>query len=120
MRQLGSGNDADGLIVDARAFGLIKAAYSVKETLELLSLGRTTFYGLVDRGDLNITKLGKINQMPHFLRRIPCFWGERKRIADVMATNKIPTIYPFHEYAEIGGFIMCGAELFILFQRAAG
>jgi excisionase family DNA binding protein len=58
MRQLGSGNSTDGLTVDPRAFGLIKVAYSVKETLELLSIGRTTFYVLVDRGDLKITKLG--------------------------------------------------------------
>ena len=42
-----------------RGFGLIKAAYSVKETLDLLSIGRTTFYALVDRGDLKISKLGK-------------------------------------------------------------
>ena len=42
---------------DPRAFGLLKAAYSVKETLEQLSIGRTTFYELVDRGDLKITKL---------------------------------------------------------------
>jgi putative tryptophan/tyrosine transport system substrate-binding protein len=46
--------------------------------------------------------------------------GERKQIADAMATNKMPAIYPFHEYAEVGGFIMYGAELSILFQRAAG
>lgn len=45
--------------VDPRAFGLVKAAYSVKETLELLSIGRTTFYELVDREDLKITKLGR-------------------------------------------------------------
>jgi excisionase family DNA binding protein len=45
--------------VDPRAFGLVKAAYSVNETLELLSIGRTTFYELVDRGDLKITKLGR-------------------------------------------------------------
>ena len=44
---------------DPRAFGLVRAAYSVKETLELLSVGRTTFYELVDRGDLKITKLGR-------------------------------------------------------------
>jgi excisionase family DNA binding protein len=44
---------------DPRAFGLVKAAYSVKETLDLLSIGRTTFYELVDRGDLKITKLGR-------------------------------------------------------------
>ena len=45
--------------VDPRAFGLVKAAYSVRETLELLSIGRTTFYQLVDREDLKITKLGR-------------------------------------------------------------
>jgi excisionase family DNA binding protein len=44
---------------DPREFGLTKAAYSVKETLELLSIGRTKFYELVDRRDLKITKLGK-------------------------------------------------------------
>jgi excisionase family DNA binding protein len=44
---------------DPRAFGLTKAAYSVNETLHLLSIGRTTFYELVDRGDLKITKLGR-------------------------------------------------------------
>jgi len=44
---------------DPRTFGLLKAAYSVNETLDLLSIGRTTFYALVDRGDLKITKLGR-------------------------------------------------------------
>jgi excisionase family DNA binding protein len=54
------GNSADvQSAVDPRAFGLVKAAYSVKETLELLSIGRTTFYELVDREDLKITKLGR-------------------------------------------------------------
>lgn len=44
---------------DPRAFGLFKVAYSVHDTLDLLSIGRTTFYALVARGDLKITKLGK-------------------------------------------------------------
>jgi len=44
---------------DPRAFGLVKAAYSVRETLDVLSIGRTTFYELVARGDLKIVKLGK-------------------------------------------------------------
>ena len=44
--------------VDPREFGLFKAAYSVKETLDLLSIGRTKFYELVGRGDLKINKLG--------------------------------------------------------------
>lgn len=48
-----------GPLMDPRAFGLVKAAYSVNDTIDLLSIGRTTFYALVGRGDLKITKLGK-------------------------------------------------------------
>ena len=48
----------DGSFIDPRSFGLFKAAYSVRETLDLLSIGRTKFYELVDRGDLKINKLG--------------------------------------------------------------
>jgi excisionase family DNA binding protein len=44
---------------DPRAFGLVKAAYSVNETLELLSIGRTTLYELVSGKQIRITKLGK-------------------------------------------------------------
>ena len=44
---------------DPRTFGLVKAAYSVNEVLDLLSIGRTKFYELVERGDLRITKLGR-------------------------------------------------------------
>jgi hypothetical protein len=43
---------------DPRTFGLLKAAYSVNETLELLSIGRTSLYEAVNRGDLKIVKFG--------------------------------------------------------------
>jgi excisionase family DNA binding protein len=49
----------DSAFEDPRVWGLIKVAYSVTETLELLSIGRTKFYELVDSGDLKITKLGR-------------------------------------------------------------
>jgi putative ABC transport system substrate-binding protein len=45
--------------------------------------------------------------------------GERRQIADTMAMTKIPAIYPFREYAEVGGFIAYGASISILFRRAA-
>ncbi len=48
-----------GPLIDPRTFGLVKAAYWVNDTIDLLSIGRTTFYALVGRGDLKITKLGK-------------------------------------------------------------
>ena len=45
--------------IDPRAFGLAKAAYAVGETLELLSIGRTSLYAAVKRGDLKCVKFGK-------------------------------------------------------------
>jgi putative ABC transport system substrate-binding protein len=45
--------------------------------------------------------------------------SERKRITEAMATNRIPAIYPFREYAPAGGLFIYGANLSILFERAA-
>jgi ABC-type uncharacterized transport system substrate-binding protein len=45
--------------------------------------------------------------------------SERQRIVDALAVSRIPAIYPFREYAEVGGFIIYGADLSILFERAA-
>jgi putative ABC transport system substrate-binding protein len=46
--------------------------------------------------------------------------GERKQIVDAMAASRIPAIYPFREYADVGGFITYGANISVLFERAAG
>ncbi len=59
MRPDNSTSDSVERYNDPRAFGLSRAAYSVNETLALLSIGRTTFYELVGRGDLKIAKLGR-------------------------------------------------------------
>ena len=48
-----------GAPTDPRALGLVKAAYGVNETLELLSIGRTSLYAAVNRGDLTAVKFGK-------------------------------------------------------------
>ena len=37
-----------------------------------------------------------------------------------MAGNRIPAIFPFREYSEVGGFVIYGANISILFERAAG
>jgi hypothetical protein len=54
---LGDLNQEGGL--NPRAFGLFKAAYSVEEVLEILSIGRTSLYKLVDAGHLHPAKLFK-------------------------------------------------------------
>jgi putative ABC transport system substrate-binding protein len=45
--------------------------------------------------------------------------SNRKLIADTMAANRIPAIYPFREYVDVGGFIIYGANISVLFERAA-
>ena len=45
--------------IDPRAFGFTKAAYAVGETLELLSIGRTSLYQAVKRGELRLVKFRK-------------------------------------------------------------
>ena len=54
-----SDEDTCAVRTDPRAFGLTKAAYAVGETLDLLSIGRTSLYAAVKRGDLKRVKFGK-------------------------------------------------------------
>ena len=46
--------------------------------------------------------------------------SERQRIVDALAKSGIPAIYPFREYATVGGFIIYGANISALFENAAG
>lgn len=48
-----------GSPADLRALGFVKAAYGVNETLDLLSIGRTSLYAAVKRGELTPVKFGK-------------------------------------------------------------
>jgi len=45
--------------------------------------------------------------------------SKRKEIADFMAEQRIPAIYPFREYANVGGLFIYGANLSVLFEQAA-
>lgn len=45
--------------------------------------------------------------------------SKRKEITDFMAAQRIPAIYPFREYAGVGGLFVYGANISVLFERAA-
>jgi Helix-turn-helix domain len=51
--------DGEKRSIDPRAFGLVKAAYTVKATLEVLSIGRTSLYTAVNEGYLHPVKFGR-------------------------------------------------------------
>ncbi len=46
--------------------------------------------------------------------------SQRREIAAALAKSKLPAVYPFREYTEVGGLIIHGANLGVLFERAAG
>jgi len=45
--------------IDPHAFGLHKAAYSVLETMAILSIGRSSLYRIINDGRLPAVKFGK-------------------------------------------------------------
>jgi putative tryptophan/tyrosine transport system substrate-binding protein len=46
--------------------------------------------------------------------------AQRGEIAAALGKSKLPAVYPFREYTDVGGLIIHGANLSILFERAAG
>jgi ABC-type uncharacterized transport system substrate-binding protein len=45
--------------------------------------------------------------------------NNRRQIVDAFAKSNLPAVYPFREYAEAGGLLVHGANLSVLFERAA-
>jgi len=66
--------------IDPRAFGLMKAAYAVSETLDLLSIGRTSLYAAVKRGDLARVKFG--NKTLFYAADLAAFLVRLKRLSE--------------------------------------
>jgi putative tryptophan/tyrosine transport system substrate-binding protein len=45
---------------------------------------------------------------------------KRREIVVALAKSNLPAIYPFREFADVGGLMVHGANLGVLFERAAG
>jgi putative ABC transport system substrate-binding protein len=45
--------------------------------------------------------------------------SERRQITEMMAASRIPAIYAFKEFSDAGGLLSYGADLSVLFERAA-
>jgi putative ABC transport system substrate-binding protein len=49
----------------------------------------------------------------------PMFISERRRLVDLAAKNRLPTVYLFREFVDAGGLMAYGANLADVFRRAA-
>ncbi|MDQ5862718.1 MAG: ABC transporter substrate-binding protein, partial [Actinomycetota bacterium] len=47
------------------------------------------------------------------------FLGERRRLVDRAAKNRLPEVYPIREFVDVGGLMAYGPNLADLFRRAA-
>src|SRR5258705_147825 len=47
------------------------------------------------------------------------FFGERRRLVDLAAKNRLPAVYPLREFVDAGGLMAYGPDLADLFRRAA-
>jgi putative ABC transport system substrate-binding protein len=45
--------------------------------------------------------------------------NSRREIVEALAKSNLPAIYPFREYSAVGGLLVNGANLSVLFERAA-
>ncbi len=50
----------------------------------------------------------------------PILFSQRKRIVDLAASNQLPAVYFFQEFAEVGGLMSYGPSDADLFRRASG
>jgi putative tryptophan/tyrosine transport system substrate-binding protein len=49
----------------------------------------------------------------------PVFISERRRLVDLAAKNRLPTVYLFREFVDAGGLMSYGPDLADSFRRAA-
>jgi excisionase family DNA binding protein len=68
-----------GAAANPQEFGLAKVAYSVNETMSLLSIGRTLLYRLVSQKSLLPVKIGK--KTLFYASDIATFLADRRKAA---------------------------------------
>ena len=49
----------------------------------------------------------------------PTFMGERRRLLDLAAKNRLPTVFPYKEYLDAGALIAYGPNVADLYRRIA-
>ncbi len=71
--------------MNPQTLNLTKAAYSVRELVELLPLGRNSIYEAVKSGDLKVTKFGKRTMFlaPHVVEFLESLSGSGAEASSV-------------------------------------
>jgi putative ABC transport system substrate-binding protein len=64
--------------------------------------------------DMTTARAGALVVLP-----TPMFFTERGRLVDLAAKNRLPTVFPYREFVDVGGLMAYGPDLADLSRRAA-
>jgi putative ABC transport system substrate-binding protein len=64
--------------------------------------------------DMTRARAGALAVLP-----TPMFFSERRRLVDLAAKNRLPTVFPYSEFVDAGGLMSYGPDLADLSRRAA-
>ena len=64
--------------------------------------------------DMTRARAGALTVLP-----TPMFFSERRRLVDLAAKNRLPTVFPYREFVDVGGLMAYGPDLADLSRRAA-
>jgi putative ABC transport system substrate-binding protein len=64
--------------------------------------------------DMTRARVGALTVLPHVMYIV-----ERRRLVELAAQNRLPTMYPLREFVDAGGLMSYGADDADLFRRAA-
>jgi len=93
-----------GLRPAAETLGLSLELFEIRDVSEIASA---------------LSKLGQAHPQAALVAADTVLLNNRRQIVDAFAKYNLPAVYPFREYAEAGGLLVHGANLSVLFERAA-
>ena len=93
-----------GLRPAAETLGLSLELFEIRDVSEIASA---------------LSKLGQAHPEAALVAADTVLLNNRRQIVDAFTKDNLPAVYPFREYAEAGGLLVHGANLSVLFERAA-
>jgi putative ABC transport system substrate-binding protein len=106
-----------GFLGERSEKGVLKRAEVAAQTLRV----RAQFVEARDPADFNraFSEMTRARAGALTVLSSSMFLGERRRLVDLAAKNRLPTEYPYREFVDAGGLMSYGANIADLYRRAA-
>jgi putative ABC transport system substrate-binding protein len=113
LSRVGMRANAANPLLDVSLKSLRSAADVLGVSLDIFEIRRT------DEIDGALLKLVQARPEAVVVAADALLLYSRREIVEALAKGNLPAIYPFREYSAVGGLLVHGANLSVLFERAA-